>query len=121
LRPGRILLLLIGSANHDEAVFDRPDQLDLDQFERLTAQGANVLSRGEAQRAGDLLRELWSVGQGPTADELLYDLEHYIYHSGYGPTNEKLGVYLQDIMGPENVPSPVIPSPLPAILPRANP
>ena len=27
----------------------------------------------------------------PTADELLYDLEHYIYHSGYGPTNETLG------------------------------
>jgi hypothetical protein len=24
--------------------------------------------------AGDLLRELWSVGQGPTADELLYDV-----------------------------------------------
>src|SRR5437763_12126633 len=23
--------------------------------------------------AGDLLRELWSLGQGPTADELLYD------------------------------------------------
>src|ERR1043166_3283819 len=27
----------------------------------------------------------------PTADELLYDLEHYIYHSGYGPTNETMG------------------------------
>src|SRR5439155_12313998 len=23
-----------------------------------------------------------------SADEMLYDLEHYIYHSGYGPTNE---------------------------------
>src|SRR6266849_6681058 len=23
----------------------------------------------------------------PDADELLYDLEHYIYHQGYGPTN----------------------------------
>src|SRR5258706_212426 len=25
-----------------------------------------------------------------TAGELLYDLEHYIYHKGYGPTNETL-------------------------------
>src|SRR5713226_4920197 len=23
----------------------------------------------------------------PTGDEMLYDLEHYIYHQGYGPTN----------------------------------
>jgi len=55
------------------------------------------------------------------AYDMLNDLEIYLYSDGYGPTNEKLGVYLQDIMGPENVPSPVIPSPLPAILPRANP
>src|SRR5689334_11666365 len=27
----------------------------------------------------------------PNADELLYDLEHFIYHKGYGPTNETLG------------------------------
>jgi serine/threonine-protein kinase len=32
-----------------------------------------------------------------TADELLYDLEHYIYHSGYGPTNETLGRYIRDL------------------------
>src|SRR6202044_3563156 len=25
-----------------------------------------------------------------TADEMLYELEHYIYHQGYGPTNETL-------------------------------
>src|SRR5262245_11215341 len=29
----------------------------------------------------------------PDADQLLYDLEHYIYHSGYGPTNETLGKF----------------------------
>ena len=34
-----------------------------------------------------------------TADELLYDLEHYIYHSGYGPTNETLGKYIRDLFG----------------------
>ena len=34
-------------------------------------------------------------------DELLYDLEHYIYHSGYGPTNETLGKYMRDLFGME--------------------
>ncbi|MFO1476916.1 MAG: serine/threonine-protein kinase [Verrucomicrobiota bacterium] len=32
-----------------------------------------------------------------TADELLYDLEHYIYGSGYGPTNETLGKYIREL------------------------
>lgn len=34
-----------------------------------------------------------------TADDLLYDLEHYIYHSGYGPTNETLGKLMREIFG----------------------
>ena len=34
-----------------------------------------------------------------TGEELLYDLEHYIYHSGYGPTNETLGKYIRDLFG----------------------
>jgi serine/threonine-protein kinase len=33
----------------------------------------------------------------PNADELLYDLEHYIYHSGYGPTNETLGKMMREL------------------------
>lgn len=33
------------------------------------------------------------------ADELLYELEHYIYHSGYGPTNETLGRFIRDLFG----------------------
>jgi eukaryotic-like serine/threonine-protein kinase len=33
----------------------------------------------------------------PTADELLYDLENYIYHSGYGPTNETLGRFIREL------------------------
>ena len=32
-----------------------------------------------------------------TADELMYDLEYYIYHSGYGPTNETLGKFIRDL------------------------
>jgi eukaryotic-like serine/threonine-protein kinase len=33
----------------------------------------------------------------PNADELLYDLEHYIYSAGYGPTNESLGRFMRDL------------------------
>ena len=32
-----------------------------------------------------------------SADELLYDLEHYIYHQGYGPTNETLGKFMREL------------------------
>lgn len=39
----------------------------------------------------------------PTADELLYDLEHYIYHSGYGPTNETMGKYIRELFGQNQV------------------
>ncbi len=39
-----------------------------------------------------------------TADELLYDLEHYIYHSGYGPTNETMGKFIRELFG-QAVPS----------------
>jgi serine/threonine-protein kinase len=35
----------------------------------------------------------------PTADELLYDLEFYIYHAGYGPTNETLGRFVRELFG----------------------
>jgi serine/threonine protein kinase len=41
-----------------------------------------------------------------TGDELLYDLEHYIYHSGYGPTNETLGKYIRELFG-QAIPPPV--------------
>ena len=34
-----------------------------------------------------------------TADAMLYDLEHYIYHKGYGPTNETLGKYIRELFG----------------------
>jgi len=34
-----------------------------------------------------------------TADEMLYDLEHYIYHGGYGPTNETLGKFIRELFG----------------------
>jgi eukaryotic-like serine/threonine-protein kinase len=37
------------------------------------------------------------------AGALLYDLEHYIYHSGYGPTNETLGKFIRELFGAEAV------------------
>ena len=43
----------------------------------------------------------------PNADELLYDLEHYIYHSGYGPTNETMGKFLRELFG-QSVPSAAV-------------
>jgi hypothetical protein len=33
------------------------------------------------------------------ADELLYDLEYFIYHKGYGPTNETLGKFMGELFG----------------------
>jgi eukaryotic-like serine/threonine-protein kinase len=38
-----------------------------------------------------------------TADQLMYDLEYYIYHDGYGPTNETLGKFIRELFG-QNVP-----------------
>jgi len=32
-------------------------------------------------------------------DQVLYDLEHYIYHGGYGPTNETLGRFMRELFG----------------------
>jgi serine/threonine protein kinase len=34
-----------------------------------------------------------------TADELLYDMEFYIYSTGYGPTNETLGKFVRELFG----------------------
>jgi serine/threonine-protein kinase len=42
-----------------------------------------------------------------TADELMVDLEYYIYHKGYGPTNETLGKFIRELFGQETV-KPVV-------------
>jgi serine/threonine-protein kinase len=34
-----------------------------------------------------------------TADELMTALEYYIYHAGYGPTNETLGKFIRELFG----------------------
>ena len=42
-----------------------------------------------------------------SAYDMMTDLELYLYSDGYGPTNEKLGVYIKDLFG---IRDPVIPS-----------
>src|SRR3954471_68938 len=42
-----------------------------------------------------------------TAYDMLTDLEMYLYSDRYGPTNEKLGVYIKELFG---IKDPVIPS-----------
>jgi serine/threonine protein kinase len=44
-----------------------------------------------------------------TADEFLYELEYFIYHRGYGPTNETMGKFIRDLFKEESTP----PAPLP--------
>ena len=34
-----------------------------------------------------------------TADQLMTELEYYIYHDGYGPTNETLGKFIRELFG----------------------
>jgi serine/threonine-protein kinase len=34
-----------------------------------------------------------------TADQMLYDLEFYIYSGGYGPTNETMGKFIRELFG----------------------
>ena len=69
---------------------DLPDFRTLDTRidERLNRILHRALSRDPARRY-------------PNADELLYELEHYIYHSGYGPTNETLGKFIRELFDQE--------------------
>lgn len=68
--------------------FPIPDFRTLDQRvdERLNEILHRCLSRDISRRYA-------------TADELMYDLEYYIYHDGYGPTNETLGKFIRDLFG----------------------
>ncbi len=40
-----------------------------------------------------------------TADDLLYDLEFFIYNRGYGPTNETLGRFIREVFAEECKPT----------------
>jgi eukaryotic-like serine/threonine-protein kinase len=49
------------------------------------------------------------------AYDMLNDLELYLYSDGYGPTNEKLGVYMKEIMGDPLLSSPSAIPAMPAL------
>jgi serine/threonine-protein kinase len=70
-----------------------PDFRELDRRidDRLNQILHRALARDVAQRYG-------------SADDLLYDLEHHMYHSGYGPTNETLGRYIRELFGQSVLP-----------------
>lgn len=39
-----------------------------------------------------------------SADDLMYELEYYIYHGGYGPTNETLGKFIRELFDQTAIP-----------------
>jgi serine/threonine protein kinase len=65
-----------------------PDFRNLDR--RIDERLNEILHRALARKVDE---------RYPNADELLYDLEHYIYHKGYGPTNETLGRFIRELFG----------------------
>ncbi len=68
-----------------------------------------TLDRRIDDRLNEILQRLLArdlVQRYQTADEVLYDLEHYIYHKGYGPTNETLGRFMRELFAGE-APLPV--------------
>ena len=57
-----------------------------------------------------------------TADQLMTDLEYYIYHEGYGPTNETLGKFIRELFGQEPARSaPAVSSDTLRVAPPARP
>jgi len=74
---------------------DIPDFRPLD--ERIDDKLNDILQRCLAR---DLAQRYQS------ADELMVELEYYIYHSGYGPTNETLGKFMRELFG-QMIPPPI--------------
>jgi len=50
-----------------------PDQLDLQRFERLTAEASRLLDAGEPQQAADLAREALALWRGPALADIAYE------------------------------------------------
>jgi DNA-binding SARP family transcriptional activator len=50
-----------------------PDQLDLDRFDRLIADGRRALDTGDARTAGQLFTEALSLWRGPALADLAYE------------------------------------------------
>jgi serine/threonine protein kinase len=68
-----------------------------------------LLDRRVDERLGQILQRSLArdlAQRYQDADTLLYDLEHYIYHKGYGPTNETMGKFMRELFPPAMI-SPV--------------
>src|SRR4051795_3741473 len=50
-----------------------PDELDAERFARGLVEGRRALERGDAQRAGVLLRDALGLGRGPALAELAFE------------------------------------------------
>ena len=97
--------LLVGynvfRAETAEACLENIRRLPIPDFCKLSKQIDDRLNH-ILQRA--LQREVKQRYQ--SAGEMLYDLEHYIYHAGYGPTNETLGKYVRELYNGKPVVAP---------------
>ena len=61
-----------------------------------------TLSEGVDDKLNGILHRALARGRAaryPDAEEMLDDLEHYIYDQGYGPTNETLGKFIRELFG----------------------
>ena len=62
----------------------------------------STMHPGIPNELGEILQRLLQrdpAARYQTADEALHDLEHHIYKSGYGPTNETFGRYVRELFG----------------------
>ena len=83
------------------------ERMVLATCELLEAQGYHATGLNEIlQRC--LTRDL--TKRYSTADELMTALEYYIYHSGYGPTNETLGKFIRELFGQAIPPAAAAPA-----------
>jgi serine/threonine protein kinase len=74
--------------------------MEIPDFRRLDARVDDRLNEIIRRALARKLEERY-----PNADELLYDLEHFIYHKGYGPTNETLGRFMRELFGQNPAPA----------------
>lgn len=94
----------IFKADHPEESRQRILQLPIPDFRELNP---TIEPRLAEILAKALSRDL--AGRYQTADEFLYDLEYFIYHRGYGPTNETMGRVIKELFAAEY--TPVDPAP----------
>ena len=73
---------------------DRVLKMEIPDFRKLDKRIDDKLNKILQRTLARDLKERYA-----TADEVLYELEFYIYGSGYGPTNETLGKFVRELFG----------------------